>query len=271
MNRARILVLGVAIVAGISAALMARNLGGEPEVVTEEAEQIPTVGVLVATGEIEAGKILEPGDFDWNEWPERNVGSLTITEDQRPDAINEFDGAIARTRIFRGEPILEGKLAIAGPGGFLSAGLASGMRAVATVISEETGAGGFILPNDRVDVILTRREPDPTNPSEEIFVTETVLENVRVLAIDQTIEEEGDTKDIVGDVATLELEPRQAEVLALAEQLGDLSLALRSILDGDPEVNRPTAAEHLLRGGGRRGGDVTVVRYGISTQTQSAP
>lgn len=263
MNRARIIVLCVAIGAGLLAAMMARNLGGDT-IVVESGPNIETSEVLVARDDINAGAILNQSAFAWEEWPEASISRTFISRGDQPDAVEELTGAVARSAFFEGEPIRRGKLAIAGPGGFLSATLQSGMRAVATRTSPQSGAGGFILPNDRVDVILTRREPDPNDGSREIYVAETVLHNVRVLAIDQVIEEDEGQKVVVGDVATLELVPRQAEILTLAEQLGDISLALRSILDGSPD-DQPQMAEHLLRGGGSVDG-ITVIKFGVKSQ-----
>ena len=114
----------------------------------------------------------------------------------------------------------------------MAAILPSGMRAVSTEISPETGAGGFILPNDHVDVILTRRDQEAEKAAGvEIHTSEIILSNVRVLAIDQTVEEKNGQRVVVGKTATLELSPRQAETLALSRQLGTLSLALRSLVD----------------------------------------
>lgn len=140
----------------------------------------------------------------------------------------------------------------------MAAILPSGMRAVSTQISAETGAGGFILPNDRVDVILSRKA-DRQSGGGDTYTSETILNNVRVLAIDQNVEEKNGQKVVVGKTATLELTPRQAETLALSHHLGTLSLALRSITDAartDPQdENR----------GGRN--SVNAVRFGVGTLT----
>jgi pilus assembly protein CpaB len=142
-------------------------------------------------------------------------------------------GSIARVPFSDGEPIREAKLIRADGSGYMAAILPTGMRAVSTDISPETGAGGFILPNDHVDVILTRRDRDAeqSNGGVETHVSETILNNVRVLAIDQTVEEKNGQRVVVGKTATLELSPPMAERLALAHQLGTLSLALRSLVD----------------------------------------
>ena len=143
----------------------------------------------------------------------------------------------------------------------MAAILPSGMRAVSTQISPETGAGGFILPNDRVDVILTRRDREAEKATgSEVQTSETVLSNIRVLAIDQSVEEKsGGQKVVVGKTATLEMTPSQAETLTLSRQLGSLSLALRSITDSSGEETKPDD--------NARRGSVNIVRFGVSTTT----
>ena len=143
--------------------------------------------------------------------------------------------------------------------------LPTGMRAVATKTSPEVGAGGFILPNDHVDVVLTRQDMS-ANSGRDALISETVLQNVRVLAIDQTLEEKDGQMNVVGNVATLELRPEQVEVLALAQQLGDISLSLRSIMDGPGADAAPQTVNGLL--GGRRG-TVTVVKFGVPVQVNT--
>jgi pilus assembly protein CpaB len=139
----------------------------------------------------------------------------------------------------------------------MAAILPPGMRAISTEISPETGAGGFILPNDRVDVILSKREKNADHPSDSVN-SETILGNVRVLAVDQTIEEKNGQKVVVGKTATLELKPEQAETLARSRQMGTLSLALRSLADANAPEN---SNDDLKRD------NINVVRYGVPTQT----
>ena len=142
----------------------------------------------------------------------------------------------------------------------MAAILPSGMRAISVEISPETGAGGFILPNDHVDVILTRRDRlAEKSAGVEIHTSEIILPNVRVLAIDQTVEEKNGQRVVIGKTATLELSPRQAETLALSRQLGTLSLALRSLVD----FNSKDRPEEVADDGGRRSG-VNVVRFGVA-------
>jgi pilus assembly protein CpaB len=159
-----------------------------------------------------------------------------------------------------GEPIREAKLIKANGSGFMAAILPSGMRAVSTEISPETGAGGFILPNDHVDVILSRRDREAEKSSgHDSFVSETILNNIRVLAIDQAVEEKNGQKVVVGKTATLELAPRQAETLALSRQLGTVSLALRSLADGSKPATEDKSQP--------RGIGINTVRFGVTTTT----
>jgi pilus assembly protein CpaB len=146
--------------------------------------------------------------------------------------------------------------------GFMAAILPAGMRAVSTEISPETGAGGFILPNDRVDVILSKREKNPDRSgSADVVHSETILANVRVLAIDQAPKEKDGQNNVVGKTVTLELKPEQSEALARARQSGTLSLALRSIADLNAVA---TQADDQSS---RRSDSVNVVRYGVSNPT----
>jgi pilus assembly protein CpaB len=145
----------------------------------------------------------------------------------------------------------------------MAAILPTGMRALSTEISPETGAGGFILPNDRVDVILSKhdRSMDDRTGGTDIISSEIILANVRVLAIDQAPKEKDGQNAVVGKTVTLELKPEQAEILARARQSGTLSLALRSIAD----VNMvETKSDELAL---KRGDSVSVVRYGVSSPT----
>jgi len=167
-----------------------------------------------------------------------------------------------RSSLVAGEPIRDPKVVAAKGGGFMAAILPHGMRAISLDIAPDTGAGGFILPNDHVDVLLTRHDKATEKASGlEKFISETILRNVRVLAVDQSVEEKDGKKVVIGKTATIELDPQQAEMLALSHQLGTLSLTLRSILDSQSPT--PETAED------RDGNNVSVntVRYGVSTQS----
>ncbi len=231
MKAARVVVLTVAIAAGGVAAMLAGRSEKPPEI-KAEAPKIETVDVLVAKADIPMGQTLSPAEVVWQAWPPSAATGDFIRKSNRPQAIENLSGMIARVPFVAGEPIREAKLVDAKGSGFMAAILPTGMRAVSTQISPETSAGGFILPNDHVDVILTRRDADKDKSgSGESRTSETVLTNIRVLAIDQNVEEKGGQKVVVGKTATLELSPGQAETLVLSQQIGTLSLALRSVTD----------------------------------------
>uniref|UniRef100_E6VK27 Flp pilus assembly protein CpaB n=1 Tax=Rhodopseudomonas palustris (strain DX-1) TaxID=652103 RepID=E6VK27_RHOPX len=258
MNTARIVVLTIAVGAGGVAAYLASTAGPQPQAPAEPVARMQTVEVLVAKNDIPLGQAVAPGDLQWQTWPSATASSHFIRRNDQPNATTDLAGSIARSPFIAGEPIREQKLVKANGSGFMAAILPSGMRAISTEISPETGAGGFILPNDRVDVILSKREKNSDRPSGEQIVSEIILSNVRVLAVDQTIEEKNGQKVVVGKTATLELKPEQAEYLARARQSGTLALALRSLADaGQPSTTENDAKRD----------SVNIVRYGVTTQT----
>jgi pilus assembly protein CpaB len=233
MKTARIVVLGIALSAGGVAAYLASSGSEAPKVEpAAPVAQLPTVDVLVAKNDINLGQNVKPEDLQWQTWPQATASSAFIRKTDRPDAATQLVGSIARDPLIAGEPIRDQKLVKAGASGFMAAILPSGSRGISTEISPETGAGGFILPNDRVDVILTRREKHPENPAAtDVVISDTILSNVRVLAIDQAPKEKDGQTTAVGKTVTLELRPDQTETLARARQMGTLTLALRSITD----------------------------------------
>jgi pilus assembly protein CpaB len=232
MKAARLVVLTVAIAAGGVAAMLAGRSEKPQQVKTAPVLQIATVDVLVAKADIGMGHTVSSGDVQWQEWPANAATGNFIRKSDRPNAIETITSSIARYPFVGGEPIREAKLVNAKGSGFMAAILPSGMRAISTQISPETGAGGFILPNDYVDVILTRRTRDTgSTAGSQDHKSETILRNVRVLAIDQNVQEKDGQKVVVGKTATLELTPPQAEGLAQAQQDGTLALALRSMSD----------------------------------------
>ena len=253
MKAARIVVLAVAVVAGGTAFLLAGR-HDKPKQQAPQAPQIATVDVLVAKNDIALGQKLTPADMQWQAWPPSAATSNFITKTSQPAAVDQLSGSIARAPFVSGEPIREAKLVKANGSGYMAAILPSGMRAVSTPISPETGAGGFILPNDRVDVLLTRRPKDNESANSEI-----ILKNIRVLAIDQNVEEKNGQKVVVGKTATLELTPRQTETLALAHQLGSISLALRSITDANAVADNSDDDQQR--------GSISIVRFGVGTAT----
>jgi pilus assembly protein CpaB len=259
MNTARIVVLTIAVGAGGVAAYLASGLDSKPP--PEPVVQLQTVDVLVAKSDIGLGQTVTPEDMLWQSWPAASTSNTFIRRNERPDATTQIAGSIARSPFIAGEPIREPKLIKANGSGFMAAILPTGMRAVSTEISPETGAGGFILPNDRVDVILTRREKNPDrSSSNDIVFSEIILTNIRVLAIDQAPKEKDGQNSVVGKTVTLELKAEQTGILAAARQAGTLSLALRSIADlNQVDIGSDDRA--------RQRGSINVVRYGIANPT----
>lgn len=251
MNRGRLsrfIVLGIALVAGGIAAMLASGTRTPeaPKVSAPPPPPLATVDVLVAKSDLEKAKSIEEGDIGWQLWPAASAGSQVIRKTDRPDAIKDFVGGIVRSPMLAGEPIRESKVVAANGRGFMATGLPYGMRAISFDIAPDTDAGGFILPNDHVDVILTQK-PSGTQ-GETDFISKVILSNVQVLAVDQQIEEKDTQKVIVGKTATIQVNPEQAEKLASARQQGTISLALRSILNSQattPE-RRPGGPYHIV-------------------------
>jgi pilus assembly protein CpaB len=261
MKPARIIVLVIAIAAGGIAALLAGRSDQGPPTPPAPIVQIETVDVLIANMDIGMGTKISPQDLRWQTWPAAAAGANFIRRTERPDAMDQLAGAITRISFSAGEPIREAKLIRANGSGYMAAILPSGTRAVSTTISPETGASGFILPNDRVDVILSRRDREAEKATGiESHTSETILSNVRVLAIDQTVEEKNGQRFVSGTTATLEVTPREAEVLALSRQVGTLSLALRSLVDAATSGKEGVADNSARR-------SINIVRFGISTMT----
>jgi pilus assembly protein CpaB len=255
MNRARIVVLSIALGAGGIAAYLASGAG--EKAAPAPVAQLPTVDILVAKSDIGLGQSVKPDDLQWQAWPQATSGNF-INRAGKADAVKEFTGSIARSPFIAGEPIREQKLVRADGSGFMAAILPAGYRAISTEISPETGAGGFILPNDRVDVIVSKREKNPDGKGPDLTTSEIILTNVRVLAIDQAPKEKEGTSSMVGKTATLELKPEQAETLTRARQSGILTLALRSIVD----VNAAEKVEEQIS----RNEGLNVIRYGVALQ-----
>ena len=265
MNRAQIVVLGIAVSAGIGAMFLMRGDPQPPppaEVVLAPAPSMPTTDVLVAAVDLPMGQTLQTGDLRWQAWPADAVPGGLITRAEGNRVFDEVAGSIARAQILRGEPIRRERLIKADGGGFMSAILPSGRRAVAITIDTRgsSTAGGFILPNDRVDVLRTNRDEDASrDQNSDVFITETILTNVRVLAIGKNVQTDAQGNSYVdGENATLELTPAQAEIVTLAQRVGSVSLALRSLVDASVEED-----EELDRGVN----GLTVVRFGVARQT----
>jgi pilus assembly protein CpaB len=298
MKPARIIVICVAAVAAIGLALVVRAMGsrsGEPAAVATAATPVetrPMAKVLVAARDLEPGQRLTEADLDWKEWPVDEVNPAFITDGSTPipaagqaapekaadkpegavasvtraatnlatgGAKADYVGSVVREPILKGEPIVGRKIVRAGDSGYMAAYLEPGMRAMAIRVTVETAAGGFILPGDRVDVVLTREtnlsNMGASEGDRSKFTSATVMQNIKVLAIDQSTRAGDDEQAVIGATATLEVGPRDAEALALAKSEGELSLVLRSYADtGGPSGAvsagpRQASAVRVYRGG----------------------
>lgn len=245
----RAIILIIAISAGCLAGWLALSLqpGAAVTAVEAPAPQVPMAEILVAADNLAQGQPLEEKALRWQPWPKDSVHAGFITRSAQPDAMKALAGSMVRSHFVTGEPIREEKLSR--NASLLASMLPPGKRAVAIRISVESTAGGFILPNDRVDVIQTVSRP---GESQSENVSRTLLTNIRVLAVDQKVDEAKGQAVAMGKTATLELSPDQAEVIAAGQATGILSLALRSAADGD-EVSQlksqSNASVRILRAG----------------------
>jgi pilus assembly protein CpaB len=264
MNTQRVIVLGFALVAAGGAAFLVRGMlgGGAQVAAAKPAPQIAMSEVLVANGNLTPGQKLTIEQIRWEKWPTSTVDPSFITHEAAGKEEDLVKDTVVRAMILPGQPITKAALVHGDASGFMAATLTEGMRAISIAISTDSGAGGFILPNDKVDVILTRK---PSNGGGRGFAT-TILTNLRVLAVDQTFKQEKDTRTVIGRTATIEVSPAQAETVAAAAQSGQLSLALRALTDGAAtSLNNPDkSGASRKRTAAAYDGPVSIIRYGIA-------
>jgi pilus assembly protein CpaB len=267
MNRLQIIVLGVSAIAFGGAYFVFNNYLGsqrKPAIVVQ-APKLSTDKVLVASQDIPMGSVFNETLATWQDWPKDAISELMITKSGDTDMATEFKDTMTRDSFLRGEPIRRDKLVKAGIGSYMAAILPSGMRAVAIKIdnSGDSSAGGFILPNDRVDVLRVYRDDEQTRArGTEMIASQTILSNVRVLAIGQNVQEENGKKVVVGGNATLELDPKQAQLIVLAQHASGsaLHLVLRALVDSGG------GTETVNGLGDEKSNALTIVRYGAAQQ-----
>jgi pilus assembly protein CpaB len=272
MSPIRIIILLLALAAAVGAALLVMQLS-QPQIRTEtvskdrlviEELEVSKVEVLTVTRDIAIGETFKASDLQWSPWPEANVVEGYYLQTAAPKSIETLTGAVIKLALFKGEPVLPQKIAIKGEQGLLAALMEPGMRAISVEISAESASGGFILPNDRVDLILTYdQQGDPERGIAQRTVATTVVQNVRVLAIDQNFsaEAEGETARL-GSTATLEVSPREAELLAMSQSLGEVSLSLRPLDSNISGTERDPRTELLDENGSAVGAGITIIRNG---------
>lgn len=245
----RMIILLIAIGSGGVAAWISMTMTAAPPApVISQVD--PTADILVAANALSPGAALGVTDMHWQSWPADRLVDGFVVRSNQPNAMNQYTGYLTRNPLAVGEPIRAESL-LQSEGGFMAVMLDPGLRAVAVRVSAESTAGGFILPNDRVDVLRTQSVQGPTGQTQ--MQSETILRNIRVLAIDQTTDTRMDGS-VLGKTATLELQSAEVEIVVAAEASGLLSLSLRSYADnadGPRIVAAPAPAPtvRILRGG----------------------
>lgn len=264
MKKPQIIAISVAGGAALLAAYFATSMMPAPPPPVVQTQEVDSVPVLVAAADVAVGQIVNEGSFRWVSWPREAASRGYITNEggAGEKQKRELAGSVARFALLNGEPITVHKLIKAGQGGVLAAILPGGMRAISTKIDPKTAAGSLILPNDHVDVILIRRMRGKGGAEE--IVSDTLFRNVRIIAIGQQIETKEGKKaaDGAATTATLELTPRQAEMMALANAMGEITLSLRSVAD----LSSDPAASGGLDFNKQRGSTVRVLRYGAKSR-----
>lgn len=265
MSPMRLIILAVALVAAVLAAFLVRNLASQPapvEVQSQTVEKIVEVEVsqqkvLVAKTDLRVGTLLTPDEFKWANWPDSTINPAYYTQEIAPDAMEILTGSVVRSAMYADEPVMPQKIVQKGETGFMAALLSPGKRAMTIEISPESASAGFILPDDRVDIILTEMietEGQGRNTQTQL-ITSTLMENARVIAIDQTFGDVDGIPTLTGSTATMEVTQDQAELLANSARSGSLSLTLRSAADAGFNDGEALANRELLKdieSGGRK-------------------
>ncbi len=258
----------------MAALLLGGVFGKKNQATAAPGPQVQMAEVLVVARDLDIGTPVSADDLKWQKWPKDAVAAGYVTKEMNPQGLENTIGAIARATMFSGEPVTDTKLVRAESSNFMAAALSPGMRAVSVEIREETGAGGFIKPNDRVDVILTANAGSSDDGLKRA-ITRTLLQNIRVLAVGQTFRDSAGTTEAntgteqTAKTATLEVSPAEAELLQEGGELGTLSLALRGLSQSDkPIVELRVPAGSNGRQKAPR--TITVIRYGEVTQVQAA-
>lgn len=247
-SRTLVLLLVAVLLAGGTALLARSWLAAQRSRDVSEAAPValptPAKSVLVARNDIKRGQILRAEDMVWQQWPEGGIDrNYIVIGTKTPE---NYAGWVAQNPISAGEPVTEQKIISPGSRGFLAAVLRPGMRAISVPVTAITGISGFIFPGDQVDLMITYTINQPeTRPGQngggtDHKVAETVLHDLRVIAIDQRMDSKPG-EALVAHTATLEVTPKESEIIALAAEMGKLSLTLRS-LSPDPSATLPKLA-----------------------------
>ncbi|HAY06075.1 MAG TPA: Flp pilus assembly protein CpaB [Hyphomonas sp.] len=270
MSPMRIIILVLALAAAGGAAFLVLQLS-KPQIVTQtvtesellvKEKEVSEVQVLTVTRDFLVGETIKSEDLQWSHWPKANVVEGYYVYTVVPASVEELNGAVVKTALYKGEPLLPQKIVMKGEQGLLSAMMSPDMRAVSVEISAESASGGFVLPNDRVDLILTYdQKSQPERGISERTLASTIIQNVRILAIDQNfaVNAEGETARL-GSTATIEVTPREAELVAMAQRVGKVTLSLRPLDTFVSGTDRNARIEMLEENAGSTG--VTIFRNG---------
>lgn len=247
MNVRQIAVFGAALLAAVMALVLVRGMTQRPAPAPVAAPEVARTMVLTAAKALTRGQQVQSADLRWTVWPDGATPEGFVLQAKQAGAIEEFTGSVVRVDMRVGEPVFADRLVKAGDQGFMAALLKPGYRAIAVPIKQETAAAGFVLPDDRVDVLVTGTiTVGSDTESRSIVRSDLVLEDIRVLAIDQVIEPPSNDNNkpaaVTGAVATLELTPDDAEVLTTAGKLGEISLALRGLRSEEPASGQTIAS-----------------------------
>jgi len=296
MRARTLLLLIVALVLAGGTTMMARVWLVSQKSASIEASPIalpmPAKSVLIARSAIQRGQLLKPEDFAWEPWPEGGIDkNYVVIGTKTPES---FTGWVARNPISAGEPVTEAKIVAPGNRGFLAAALRPGMRAVSVPVTLSTGISGFVFPGDQVDLVVTFTSQESPRggttggPLRDIKAAETVLRDIRVIAIDQKLDVKAGEANPNLKTATLEVTPKESGIIALAGEMGKLSLSLRSLVPGPddskeeannnapltPQVDTYTVDSDInpllrnpLKPKGGADGEVVILRGGSAAST----
>lgn len=260
MSARQLIVLVVAGIAAVAALLLIRGMGRRDDAPAQQAEQVSGQQVLVAARNVPQGAALTPSDLSVALFPDSSVAPSFVRLSAQPSAQADFVGAVTRRAFVQGEPITSEAVVQPEGRGFMAAQLAPGYRAVSIQIDAQTAAGGYIQPNDHVDVIVTARNSGSEGGGERV-TSNIILEDVRVLALGDTTQTqtEGEgPQPIQAGVAVLELTAEDARTLALADELGAISLALRGVQVETVGMRAPSTGRTV----GQHSGAVLLHQYG---------
>ncbi len=248
MDKKKLMLLLGALVVALGTALAARSLfvgASAPRAEATQQQAVPKgPKVLVAQRALPVGTIITADSISFQDWPKDLVQDAYFLDGEAD--MSKLLGTVVRFPVTAGSPVTQGALVAPGDRGFLAAALGPGMRAVTITVSQKTGVAGFVFPGDRIDLVLTQLvKPTENGATGDLKAAETILRNLRVLATDQSTETETENGHSVVKTArtvTLEVTPRIAEKIAVADTMGTLSLSLRSIADNQSELEKAIAS-----------------------------